>query len=161
MFAVYPLHGKVSPSEQKKVFEEIGKHKFIFASRIAETAITIDGVKVVIDPGKDIELIYDQKYKYSSMKLQDITKSSAKQRAGRAGRTGPGFCFRLYSEDNLKGRQMNKTPEIQNSSLETVVLRLKTLKIKDVINFPYISKPSKEGLQTSLELLKLIGTLKG
>ena len=83
--------------EQKKVFEETGKHKFIFASRIAETAITIDGVKVVIDPGEDIELVYDQKYKISSMKLQQITQSSAKQRAGRSGRTDPGHCFRLYS----------------------------------------------------------------
>lgn len=114
---------------------EVGKHKIIFANRIAETAITIDGVKVVIDPGNDVELVYDQKYKYSSMKLQEITKSSAKQRAGRAGRTGPGFCFRLYSETNFKSRPVNKIPEIQNSSLETVVLTLKTLKIKDVINF--------------------------
>jgi len=70
MFAVFPLHGRITPTDQKKVFEDHGKIKFIFASRIAETAITIDGVKVVIDPGKDLELIYDQKYKYSSMKLQ-------------------------------------------------------------------------------------------
>ena len=97
VFDVFPLHGKITPSEQKKVFEETGKHKFIFASRIAETAITIDGVKVVIDPGEDIELVYDQKYKISSMKLQQITQSSAKQRAGRSGRTAPGHCFRLYS----------------------------------------------------------------
>ena len=61
--------------------------------------------------------------------------SSAKQRAGRAGRTGPGFCFRIYSEANFKKRAVNKIPEMQNSSLESVVLRLKTLKIKDVINF--------------------------
>ena len=94
---MYALHGKISPSEQKSVFADTGKHKFIFASRIAETAITIDGVRVVIDPGQDIEMVYDQKYKVSSMKLQDITQSSAKQRAGRSGRTGPGHCFRLYS----------------------------------------------------------------
>ena len=97
----------------------------------------------MIDPGRDLELVFDQKYKYSSMKLQEITKSSAKQRMGRAGRTGPGVVFRLYSKDSYGGRQDNKTPEIQNSSLETVVLRLKTLKIKDVINFPYISSPSR------------------
>lgn len=80
------------------------------------------------------------------MKLQDISQSSAKQRAGRSGRTGPGHCFRLYSEDNFKKRIPNKTPEIENSSLETVVLRLKTLRIRDPIAFPFISKPSKEGL---------------
>lgn len=74
------------------------QHKIIFASRIAETAITIDDVRIVIDPGEDIELIYDQKYKFSSMKIRPISQSSAKQRTGRAGRTAPGFCFRLYSE---------------------------------------------------------------
>ena len=70
IFNVHALHGKVTPADQKKVFEDTGKHKFIFASRIAETAITIDGVRVVIDPGQDIQLVYDQKYKVSSMKLQ-------------------------------------------------------------------------------------------
>lgn len=94
---MFALHGKITPGDQKKVFEDVGRHKFIFASRIAETAITIDGVRVVIDPGLDIELVYDQKYKVSSMKLQEITQSSAKQRAGRSGRTGPGHCIRLYS----------------------------------------------------------------
>ena len=97
MFEVFALHGKITSGQQKKVFEELGKHKIIFANRIAETAITIDGVKVVIDPGNDVQLVYDQKFKYSSMKMQEITKSSAKQRAGRAGRTAPGYCFRLYS----------------------------------------------------------------
>jgi HrpA-like RNA helicase len=140
-FDVFALHGKVTPADQKKVFEDTGKHKFIFASRIAETAITIDGVRVVIDPGQDIELVFDQKYKVSSMKLQEITQSSAKQRAGRSGRTGPGHCFRLYSEDNFKKRPLNKTPEIKNSSLETVVLRLKTLKIHNVLTFSYIERP--------------------
>lgn len=69
----------------------------IFTTRIAETSITIDGVKVVIDPGMDREMVYDQKSKITSMKLQNISQSSAKQRAGRAGRTNEGYCFRLYS----------------------------------------------------------------
>lgn len=117
IFDVHALHGKVTPADQKKVFLDTGKHKFIFANRIAETAVTIDGVRVVIDPGQDIELVYDQKFKVSSMKLQEITQSSAKQRAGRSGRTGPGHCFRLYSEENFKKRKPNKIPEIKNSSL--------------------------------------------
>ena len=96
-FYVFPLHGKITPEEQRKAFTACQQHKIIFASRIAETAITIDGVRVVIDPGLDIELVYDQKHKISSMKLTDISQSSAKQRAGRSGRTAPGHCFRLYS----------------------------------------------------------------
>jgi HrpA-like RNA helicase len=76
------------------------------------------------------------------MKLVDISQSSAKQRAGRSGRTAEGYCFRLYSEENFKQRKVCKVPEMENSSLETVVLRLKSLKISNVITFPYISKPS-------------------
>lgn len=136
------LHGKISTTDQKKVFEDTGKHKFIFASRIAETAITIDGVRVVIDPGQDTELVYDQKYKISTMKLVDISQSSAKQRAGRSGRTAPGFCFRLYSEESFNQRKVGKVPEMDNESLETVILRLKSLNVKNVIDFPFMSKPN-------------------
>ena len=75
------------------------------------------------------------------MKLVDISQSSAKQRAGRSGRTAQGYCFRLYSEENFKQRKVSKVPEMENSSLETVVLRIKSLKIKDIINFPFLSKP--------------------
>ena len=70
MFQVFALHGKITPAQQRKVFDQVGKHKIIFANRVAETAITIDGVKVVIDPGNDIETYYDQQYKYSCMRLQ-------------------------------------------------------------------------------------------
>ncbi len=76
------------------------------------------------------------------MKIVDISQSSAKQRAGRSGRTAPGYCFRLYSETNFKQRKVCKMPEMENSSLETVVLRLKSLRINDVLSFPYLSKPS-------------------
>lgn len=97
VFKVFPLHGRLLPEEQKDVFSHSKEFKFIFASRIAETSITIDGVKVVIDPGEDREMVFDQKTKISSLQLKAISKSSAKQRAGRAGRTNEGFCFRLYS----------------------------------------------------------------
>ena len=112
-----PLHGKLSSAEERKVFEPSGKIKIIFASRIAETAITIDGIKVVIDPGQDLELIYDQKNKISTMKMMEISQSSAKQRAGRSGRTAPGHCFRLYSATNFKKRIVCKRPDMENSSL--------------------------------------------
>jgi HrpA-like RNA helicase len=94
---VYPLHGRIAPREQKHIFMRTKEYKLIFASRIAETSITINGVKVVVDPGFDREQVYDQKNRVSSRKLINISQSSAKQRAGRAGRTSKGFCFRLYS----------------------------------------------------------------
>ena len=98
VFKVLPLHGRLTPDEQKEIFKECGQFKIIFATRIAETSITIDKVKVVIDPGEDREMIFDQKSKIITMQLKKISKSSAKQRAGRAGRTNSGFCFRLYSK---------------------------------------------------------------
>lgn len=110
VFMVIPLHGKLSPEEQKKAFAKTKEHKLIFASRIAETAITIDGIKVVIDPGWDREMQYNQQTKFSSMKLTQISQSSAKQRAGRAGRTQEGYCLRLYSEYEFKSRRFNKLP---------------------------------------------------
>ena len=87
-------------------------------------------------------MIYDQKTKITSMKLKPISQSSAKQRAGRAGRTNQGFCFKLYSKRHMKDLPLNKTPEIKNMALDTVVLRLKSLDIADVIAFPYIERPS-------------------
>lgn len=107
---MFSLHGKLSPEEQKEVFQKCKEYKIIFTSRIAETSITIDGVKVVIDPGMDREMIYDQKNKITSMKLQNISQSSAKQRAGRAGRTNTGYCFRLYSKKDKNSFSVNKLP---------------------------------------------------
>lgn len=79
----------------------------------------------------------------SSMKLLKISQSSSKQRAGRAGRTKAGFCFRLYSEQTFNSNRKNKIPEIENMALDTLVLRLKSLDIKDVLGFPYITAPKK------------------
>ena len=85
------------------------------------------------------------------MKLMNISQSSAKQRAGRAGRTKAGFCFRLYSEGTFKYNfRPNKVPEIENMALDTLVLRLKSLEIKDIIGFPYITAPKREGLETAV-----------
>ena len=153
------MHGRLTPDEQKEVFKQTTKNKIIFASRIAETSITIDGIKVVIDPGFDREMIYDQKNKISSMKINTISQSAAKQRAGRAGRTNSGYCFRLYSEEEKKSLRVNKTPEIQNMALDTVVLRIKSLGLEDVLGFPYLSPPDSEGLKESLETMRMLGCL--
>lgn len=110
-FVICPLHGKLDPEEQRKAFDKVGdKIKLVFSSRIAETAITIDKVKVVIDLGQDREMVYDQVKRISSFQLMTISQSAAKQRAGRAGRTSAGFCFRLYEEDEMKKMRLNKRP---------------------------------------------------
>ena len=99
-YIVLGLHGKMDPQEQKEAFQPSGdKIKIIFATRVAETSITIDMIKVVVDPGQDNETIYDQNKKISSYRTSAISRSAAKQRAGRAGRTQPGICFKLYSQE--------------------------------------------------------------
>ena len=110
VFKVFALHGRLSPEEQREVFYSSKEHKIIFATRIAETSITIDGVKVVVDPGEDREMVFNPKTKISSLQLRQISESSAKQRAGRAGRTNEGFCFRLYSTKEKINFVKNKTP---------------------------------------------------
>ena len=102
-------------------------------------------------------MIYDQKNKISSMKINSISQSAAKQRAGRAGRTNEGFCFRLYSEETKNSLRINKTPEIQNMALDTAVLRIKSLGLEDVLGFPYLSPPDPEGLKESLETMRMLG----
>ena len=159
VFKVFPLHGRLTPEEQREVFSHCKEHKFIFATRIAETSITIDGVRVVIDPGEDREMVFDQRTKISSLQLRAISQSSAKQRAGRAGRTNEGFCFRLYNKKAKEKMKKGKTPEIQNMALDTLVLRLKSLEIEDVMGFPYLSKPEEEGLRQSVRLMKHLNCL--
>jgi HrpA-like RNA helicase len=110
VFKVLALHGRLAHDEQREAFAPTNEYKLIFSSRVAETSITIDGVKVVIDPGEDREMVYDQKTKVTSLKLKKISLSSAKQRAGRAGRTNKGYCFRLYSSHEKGGLQKNKVP---------------------------------------------------
>jgi HrpA-like RNA helicase len=159
-FVICPLHGRLEPAEQKKAFEQVGsKFKLVFSSRIAETAITIDKVKVVIDVGYDREMVYDQTKRISSFELMQISQSAAKQRAGRAGRTTAGYCFRLYEEFEQKKMRTNKRPEIEGTPLDIVVLRLKQLQIHNIQGFPYLSPPPAENLKQSLETMQLIGCL--
>jgi HrpA-like RNA helicase len=113
----------------------------------------------VVDPGVDRELVYDQRYRVSSRKLVSISQSSAKQRAGRAGRTSHGYCFRLYSELELSKFRINKTPEIDNMALDTLVLRLKSLSVDNIFTFPYVKAPDQKALEQSVETLQMIGGL--
>ena len=123
------------------IFIKSGKRKIIFCTRIAETAITIDGVTAVIDVGYDREQVYDQKKKMTVSMMRDITQSAAKQRAGRAGRTRAGVCFRLYSEEKFEGMHPFKQAEILRMNLDNVVLKIKMFNVKNLLQFPFLEKP--------------------
>lgn len=130
------------------------------ATNIAETSITIDGVVYVIDPGFVKQNNYNPKTGMSSLVVEPISRASAQQRAGRAGRVGPGKAFRLYTKWAFKNELLEDTvPEIQRTNLGTVVLMLKSLGINDVLNFDFLDKPPADTIIQSFELLYALGAL--
>jgi len=170
--SVLPLYSSLPPSQQQKIFERApeknkrGVHgrKIVIATNIAETSITIDGIVYVIDPGfskqKVSKIIYNNFKMYNprvrveSLLVSSISKASAKQRAGRAGRTAPGKCFRLYTEESYKKDLIENTyPEILRSNISSVILTLKKLGIDDLVHFDFMDPPAPETMMRGLELL--------
>ena len=132
----------------------------VLATNIAETSITIDGVVYVIDPGFVKQNNYNPKTGMSSLVVEPISRASAQQRAGRAGRVGPGKAFRLYTKWAFRNELLQDTiPEIQRTNLGMVVLMLKSLGINDVLNFDFLDKPPAETIIRSFELLYALGAL--
>ena len=157
---VLPLHGKMQPADQQKVFQEYeGKRKVIFCTNVAETSVTIDGVKFVIDTGMAKELHFDPKRNMNSLEVCRISKSSAEQRKGRAGRTSAGKCFRLYSEkiyDNMRERML---PELLRVHLTLAVLKLYEFGVKNVLEFDFVEQPDSSTLREAVEILKFVDAI--
>lgn len=155
------LYGRLSKEEQEKVFipAEEGITKVIVSTNIAETSVTIDGVTVVIDSGLGKLNYYSPKTFTSSLREQMISKASCEQRKGRAGRTRPGICYRLYSKSDFANRQMYTQEEIYRTDLSEVILRMAELGIKDYNSFDFISPPGKEGIFGAIDTLKSLDAL--
>ncbi|KAK4329637.1 hypothetical protein Pmani_000039 [Petrolisthes manimaculis] len=155
-WVVLPLHSTLPVSEQEKVFHvpPDGVRKCIISTNIAETSVTIDGVRFVVDSGKMKEMNYDAQSKMRRLKEFWISQASAEQRKGRAGRTGPGICFRLYSEKDYAAFSSYDTPEIQRVPLDSLVLRLSSMGLKDTRLFPFVEPPPPESLEHALTALK-------
>ncbi|XP_014098212.1 ATP-dependent RNA helicase DHX15 homolog [Bactrocera oleae] len=163
-----PLYSTLPPNLQQRIFEPapprnangaIGR-KVVVSTNIAETSLTIDGVVFVIDPGFAKQKVYNPRIRVESLLISAISKASAQQRAGRAGRTRPGKCFRLYTEKAYKNEMQDNTyPEILRSNLGTVVLQLKKLGIDDLVHFDFMDPPAPETLMRALELLNYLAAL--
>jgi pre-mRNA-splicing factor ATP-dependent RNA helicase DHX15/PRP43 len=163
-----PLYSSLAPAQQQKIFEPappsseetgIGR-KVVIATNIAETSLTIDGVVYVVDPGFSKQKVYNPRIRVESLLVTAISKASAQQRAGRAGRTKPGKAFRLYTEKAYKTEMQDNTyPEILRSNLSSVVLTLKKLGINDLVHFDFMDPPAPETLMRALELLNYISAL--
>ncbi|TXT11242.1 hypothetical protein VHUM_01993 [Vanrija humicola] len=159
---IAPIYANLPSEQQTKIFEPTpeGARKVVLATNIAETSITIDGVVYVIDPGFVKQNNYNPKTGMSSLVVEPISRASAQQRAGRAGRVGAGKAFRLYTKWAFKNELPQDTiPEIQRTNLGMVVLMLKSLGINDILNFDFLDKPPAETIIRSFEMLYALGAL--
>lgn len=167
--SVYALYGSLPPAQQQKIFEPAPPprtpggtpgRKVIVSTNIAETSLTIDGIVYVVDPGFSKQKVYNPRIRVESLLVSPISKASAQQRAGRAGRTRPGKCFRLYTEGAFKKELIEQTyPEILRSNLASTVLELKKLGIDDLVHFDFMDPPAPETMMRALEELNYLACL--
>eukprot|EP00941_MAST-03F_sp_MAST-3F-sp1_P005099 g5099.t1 len=158
---IRPIFAALPKEEQLKAFEKTpeGCRKVILATNIAESSITLPGVKYVIDPGMSKQRGYRAKTGMESLKVMPISQQQAWQRAGRAGREGPGKCFRLFEENAFLALRESAVPEILRCNLSTVVLQLKAIGVENILEFDFIEKPSAVALQGALQELLGLGAL--
>ncbi|KAG5640971.1 DEAH-box ATP-dependent RNA helicase prp43 [Asterophora parasitica] len=164
-----PLYSSLPPQQQQRIFDPPPStrsadgppgRKVVVSTNIAETSLTIDGIVYVVDPGFSKQKVYNPRIRVESLLVSPISKASAQQRAGRAGRTRPGKCFRLYTEKDFMSELEEQThPEILRSNLSNTVLELVKLGIKDLVRFDYVDAPAPETLMRALELLNYLAAL--
>jgi ATP-dependent helicase HrpB len=158
-FMVLPLHGELPPKDQDAAVARYDKRKVIVSTNVAETSVTIDGIRVVLDAGLARIPRYDPYRGINTLLIEKISRASADQRAGRAGRTAPGRCVRLWSEQDHRGRPGQEVPEIRRLDLAEVVLTLKASGVTDVRGFRWLEPPDARSLERSETLLKDLGAI--
>ena len=158
---VLPLYAALPAEQQAEVFKPVPNdvRKVVVCTNIAETSVTVPGIRFVIDPGFSREKYYDARTGIDGLDTVRISKVSAQQRAGRAGRTGPGKCYRLYSSEVYNAMAENTVPEIKRSSLLSTMLYLKVLGVDDVLAFDYLDAPAPEAISIALKQLYVLGAL--
>jgi len=157
-----PMYSQLSADLQAKIFEstERGTRKCIVSTNIAETSLTVDGIKYVVDAGYCKLKVYNPRVGMDALQLTPESQANANQRAGRAGRTGPGFCYRLFTERQFVSELLpNQVPEIQRTNLSNVVLLLKSLGVEDLLSFDFMDPPPQDNIQSSMYQLWVLGAL--
>ncbi|MBI5766243.1 MAG: ATP-dependent helicase HrpB [Verrucomicrobia bacterium] len=160
-FVTFPLHGELPPEAQDRAVARYDSRKIIVSTNVAETSLTIDGVTAVIDCGLARIARFDPHRGINTLLVEKISAASADQRAGRAGRTAPGVCVRLWTDREHEQRAPQELPEVKRLDLSEVVLTLKASGIDDVANFPWLEKPDAVGLVRAESLLADLGALGG
>lgn len=159
---ILPVYSALPSEMQSRIFEPAppGKRKVVVATNIAEASLTIDGIYYVVDPGFAKQNVYNPKLGLDSLVITPISQASAKQRAGRAGRTGPGKCYRLYTESAYRNEMLPTTvPEIQRINLGVTTLNMKAMGINDLLSFDFMDPPPPQALISAMEQLYSLGAL--
>jgi ATP-dependent helicase HrpA len=156
---ILPLFARLSAAEQERIFKPGGGRRIVLATNVAETSLTVPGIRYVIDPGYARILRYSYRAKVERLQVEKISQASANQRAGRCGRVMSGVCVRLYSEEDFNGRPPFTDPEIRRSNLAAVILRMKALGLAEVDDFPFVEPPEPRAITDGFALLEELGAV--
>ncbi len=154
---ILPLYARLSPAEQQRVFAPHAGQRVVLATNVAETSLTVPGIRFVIDPGQARISRYSHRSKVQRLPIEAIAQSSADQRRGRAGRLAPGLCVRLYSEDDLRTRPQFTDPEVLRTHLSAVILQMSDLKLGHASDFPWIDIPDERYIKDGYRVLEELG----
>ncbi|HXW80481.1 MAG TPA: DUF3418 domain-containing protein, partial [Acidimicrobiales bacterium] len=156
---ILALYGRLSSEEQHRIFEAHTGRRAVLATNVAETSLTVPGIRFVVDLGTARVSRYSRRTKVQRLPIERISQASANQRAGRCGRLGPGICVRLYSEDDFASRSAFTEPEILRTNLASVVLQMAAIGLGDIEGFPFVDPPDKRSVKDGVALLEELGAL--
>ncbi len=156
---IFPLYARLSSAEQHRVFRPHRGRRVVLATNVAETSVTVPGIRYVVDPGTARISRYNTRTKVQRLPIEDISQASANQRAGRCGRVGPGICVRLYSEEDFESRDEFTEPEILRTNLASVILQMAALGLGDIASFPFVEPPDDRGIADGVALLEELDAL--
>ncbi len=156
---VVPLYARLSSAEQHRVFEAHSERRVVLATNVAETSLTVPGIRYVVDPGTARISRYSLKTKVQRLPIEPVSRASADQRKGRCGRVADGICIRLYSEEDFLARPEFTDPEIQRTNLASVILQMASLGLGEVAEFPFVDPPDRRQIKDGVDLLHELGAL--
>ncbi|MEM7272746.1 MAG: ATP-dependent RNA helicase HrpA [Actinomycetota bacterium] len=156
---VFPLFARLSAAEQHRVFSSHRGRRIVLATNVAETSVTVPGIRYVIDPGTARISRYNRRTKVQRLPIEAVSQASADQRAGRCGRIGPGVCIRLYAEDDYDAREEFTEPEIKRTNLASVILQMASLGLGDISSFPFVEPPDGRSITDGIQLLEELDAL--
>ena len=156
---ILPLYARLSASEQNRIFQQHNGRRIVLATNVAETSLTVPGIKYVIDPGLARISRYSYRTKVQRLPIEPISQASANQRKGRCGRTSDGICIRLYDEQDFLSRPEFTEPEILRTNLASVILQMTSLGLGDIAAFPFVESPDSRYIRDGIRLLEELGAI--